>query len=212
MGSRRSCIDPSRPAPDHAVPGGGGGILVRVVLAEVPAPALLALDGRLGDGLADGQQRVQVQRRRPAGVVLPVAGHAHLLGPLLQQLHPLQRLPHLLLSPDDADQLSCIMSCSSYWIWNGPLASTGLSNGASAQLDSGLDLLAVQRRLPPARLLGVFGGVFPGALAEHDQVGQRVAAQPVGAVDARWRTPRRRTAPAPWTSGVSASTRTPPIT
>ena len=36
-----------------------------------------------------------------------------------------------------------------------------------------------------ALLARELGGVFAGALAEHDQVGQRIAAETVGAVDAR---------------------------
>ena len=50
--------------------------LVRVVVAEVAAAALLALDRRARDRLGHGQQVVQIERRVPAGVVLAVAGDA----------------------------------------------------------------------------------------------------------------------------------------
>ena len=48
-------------------------------------------------------------------------------------------------------------------------------------------------------------GVFAGALAEHDQVGERIAAEPVRAVQARRRIRPRRTARARWTSACRRS-------
>src|SRR5512145_1953926 len=48
-------------------------VLVGKVLAEVSAPTLLALDGRARDGLGHHQEIVQVDRRVPARVVLPVS-------------------------------------------------------------------------------------------------------------------------------------------
>ena len=105
---------------------------------------------------------------------------------------------------------SCIISCRSCWILNGFSRVAPRSKGASALRGRGLDLRA--RRSPDrAVLLGEVRRVLAGALAEDEQVGQRVAAEPIGAVDARARTRRRRTGPARVDICVSASTRTPPI-
>ena len=51
-----------------------------IIFPEVPAPALLPLDRGAGDRLGDGEQVVQVERRVPARVVLPIAVHADLRG------------------------------------------------------------------------------------------------------------------------------------
>ena len=80
--------------------------LVGIVLAEVPAPALLALDRRARDRLRDGQEMAEVERRVPAGVVLAIAADAHALPPLAQPAQRLDGMLHLRLGPDDADEVT----------------------------------------------------------------------------------------------------------
>src|SRR3954462_11658530 len=55
--------------------------LLRVVLPEMPAPALLALERRAGDGLGDDEKVREILRRMPPGVVLTVAGDPNLVRP-----------------------------------------------------------------------------------------------------------------------------------
>src|ERR1035437_8871727 len=60
------------------VEGGRRRILLRIVIAEMPAAAFLALDRRARNRLGYGQQVLQVHRRVPPRVVLPVAVGADL--------------------------------------------------------------------------------------------------------------------------------------
>src|SRR5215471_1908726 len=64
---------PSRPLARHDVEGRVFGILVRIVLTEVPTPALPALDRRARDRLRDSQEVAQIDRRVPARVVFAVS-------------------------------------------------------------------------------------------------------------------------------------------
>ena len=126
-----------------------------------------------------------------------------------EALQPLERLAHLRFLADDADEV--------------------LHHVLQIVLD-GVRVLARSRRdrtapapwRPPrstcassmrrrAVLLRERRGVLAGALAEDDQVRQRVAAEPVGAVQARRPLRRRRRGPARVDICVSPSTRMPPI-
>ena len=95
---------------------------------------------------------------------------------------------------------SCIISCRSCLDRVRVLAlPLPRSNGASASL--GRALRPAPSSTAAARvLLRELRRVLAGALAEHEQVGERVAAEPVGAVDARPRTRPRRTGPGSSTS------------
>src|SRR6266498_2410294 len=53
-----------------------GGVLVRIVLAEVSAAAFLSFERRSSDGFGDGEQVAQVERGVPAGVEFAISGHA----------------------------------------------------------------------------------------------------------------------------------------
>ena len=182
-----------------------------IVLAEVAAAALLALDRRARDRLGDGQQVAQVERRVPAGVVLAVAGDADARGALLAAAA--MRVERLAASRSRCARCRPgPASCPA-----GPAAPcTGSrrrsprSNGASAVLHRARRPRRRRRAAAPC-CLRELRRVLAGALAEHEQVGQRVAAQAVGAVDARRRTRRRRTGPGIVDICVSASTRMPPM-
>src|SRR5215203_3742009 len=75
--------------------------LLRVVLPEMPAAALLALEGRAGDGLGYDEKVREILRRMPAGVVLTVARHSDLVRPALQRIELQEGAPHLVLVADD---------------------------------------------------------------------------------------------------------------
>src|SRR5256886_16221293 len=76
-----------------------------MVVAGVTATALLALQRRGGAALGHREERAEVERRVPAGVVRAAALDAHPPGPLLQHLDLLERLPQLRLAPDDPHEV-----------------------------------------------------------------------------------------------------------
>src|SRR6185295_17418712 len=80
------------------------GHLVRVILAEVPATALLPLDRRSRDGLGYGQQVSQIERGMPAGVVLAMSADANARRPILELRDARQRVLHLAFGANNADQ------------------------------------------------------------------------------------------------------------
>src|SRR4051812_37693518 len=75
-----------------------------VVLTEMAAAALLALDCRPRDALGDGQEVAQVKARMPARVVLAMADDTDARSALLEFLNLRQRLLHLVFQTDDADE------------------------------------------------------------------------------------------------------------
>ena len=154
-----------------------------IVLPEMPAAAFLALERRSGDRLRDDQQVAEILRRVPAAVVLAMAGHA---GPR-RALASARRArssasQHLVLLADDADEV--------------------LHHALQILLDLERILArraAVERRQRPLAWLASTcrssiarravrlrerRRMLAGTLAEHQQVRQRIAAEPVGAVDA----------------------------
>src|SRR5215217_7054392 len=84
---------------------GEGGALVWIVLAEMTAAAFLAFDGGACDRLRHGQQVAKVLSGVPAGVVFTMADDAGAGGAAVQLLQPDERLLHLALVADDADQV-----------------------------------------------------------------------------------------------------------
>ena len=103
----------------------------------------------------------------------------------------------------------CILSFRSSWSRNGfgPLGAR--SEGRQHLALGVLDLALVDRRRLP--VLGVLGCVEPGDAPENEQVRERVAAEPVGAVHSRGNahSPARR-GPRCADCCVSGSTRMPP--
>ena len=77
-GTRDTCIDPSAGASAGDVERRELVALVREVLAEVAAAALLALDRRARDRLRDVEQVAQIEAGVPAGVVFAMAVDADL--------------------------------------------------------------------------------------------------------------------------------------
>ena len=168
------------------------GDMLGEVVAGVPAAALLALQRRLRHAVRDQHDVAQVQGQVPAGVVGRAALGADVRGPLAQLVQLGERRLDLVFLADDADQV------------------------AHGLLDLGVDRVgvlaagALQRgeRLGPRRLEVSVAGRRPGAAqgvqvgrraqagpaAEHQQVGQGVAAEPVGAVHAAGHLARREQA------------------
>ena len=123
---------------------------------------------------------MQVDRGMPAGVVHPVALHAHMLRPLLELPEDLQRVRHFLFAPHDSDQLlHPLLQLFLDLIGRLAVARIALER-RQRPLPQCLDLFLVNR--DRAILLGELGGILAGPLAEDQQVGQRIAAQTVGAM------------------------------
>ena len=178
------------------------GVLVGEVVAEVGAAALLALERGARDRLGDREQVAQVERRVPAGVVLAVAAaRARAARALAQLREPVERAAPSRPRVRTMPTRSCIIVLQVVLdlVRAFVAAPPARSNGASARRARRLDL---RRRRPCRRRArcAKLRRVLAGALAEHQQVGERVAAQPVGAVQPARRTRRRRTARAPSTS------------
>src|SRR2546425_1496373 len=74
---------------------------VGIVAARVAAAALGPLAGGAGGRLGDDEQRVQVDRGVPAGVVLSAAGNPHLPRPRLELLEVVERGLQACLVTDD---------------------------------------------------------------------------------------------------------------
>ena len=197
-------------APDGVVEGGELGRLLREVLAEVAAAALLAFHRRAGDrpptrsaGCAGrapcasrsctrgGRRRRPARRARSAPRSSPIASRISL---------SVRTMPTRLLHRRPA----------------GPAAPcTGSRRCRRARTAPARPCIArstaASSTLAGRCVLGVLRGVLAGALAEHDQVGERVAAEAVGAVDPGRAFAGREQARARVDSCVSASTRTPPM-
>ena len=170
-----------------------------IVLAEVSAAALLALDGAARDRLGDRQQVVQVQRRVPAGVVFAVAADADTCRPVAAaapspssarcisssfRTMPTRLLHHL---------LQRVLHLVRPFARRVALERLERPAARPSSTCAGVDGAA-------ALVLRVLRGMLAGALAEHEQVGQRVAAEPVGAVDAGGALARGEQAGHAWTS------------
>ena len=82
------------------------------------------------------------------------------------------------------------MSCKSIWTLYGFSPAVALERRERGFLCCG-DLGVGDCREPTGQLFRVGGGMFTGPTAEHDQVAQRVAAEPVGAVHAARTLPGR---------------------
>src|SRR5262249_58838618 len=114
----------------------------------------------------------------PAGIELAVADDADLSGPLAEPGERLQGPLHLLLPSDDPDQvLHHLLQVLLHLV-------RALAAGAVERLQGGpggpLDVCGVD---PSGRMfLRELSGITPGPAAEDEQVGERVAAEPVGPV------------------------------
>ena len=148
----------------------------------MPAPGLLPGEGRLRDALADDQHVAQVDRQVPARVVLPVPLDLHVPGPLLEPLDLLERPLELGRGPDDPDQVV-------HRLLQVGLDGVGVLPTLHLERREGTPLrrlhVPLRDRGPGvAQRVGVRRGALAGTAAEHQEVGQRVPAEPVGAVHA----------------------------
>ena len=182
IGTRVRVIAPSAPFCDHEVEGAELVRLGREVLAELRPPALLALDGGRRDGFGDGQQVAEVDRGVPAVVVFAVAADPGAPRARPQALEPVERLAHLRLAAHDADQ---VLHHVLQVVLDRVRVLAGWRRDRTApaprRVAASTCCWSMRRRLMARRELR---GVLAGALAEHEQVRQRVATQAVGAVEA----------------------------
>src|SRR2546423_5472364 len=79
-------------------------ILFRKIIAKVPTAALLSLEGSASDDLRDRKEILQVERGMPPWIVLPIPGDGYLLRSLAERLEAVERTPHFILAPHNADQ------------------------------------------------------------------------------------------------------------
>ena len=202
-------MPPSSPLPYGVVYFAEPLYFVGEIRAGVGSPAFLAGQARLGDRLGHGQQILQIQGRMPAGVVLAVPRRGGHMRALAQPVDRFERLQHLVFMAHDADfrlhhRLQLVLNRKRILALAAPL------EGRHGPVLGVLDLLSVDAG--GTVFSGERRGVFPGALAEDQQIGQRVAAQAVGAVQAG-----RALSPAANNPGTlliceSASTSMPPMT
>src|ERR1043165_2356057 len=156
--------------------------LVGEVFAELGAAGFLAFDGRAGDGFGDGEEVGQVEGGVPAGVVFADGGGAGFGGASLELGEAVEGAGHFVFLADDADEVL-------HHVLEGVLDLVGgFAGGASVEWGE----CGLHRRINGglvdfdlAVVLGELGGVFAGSLAEDDEVGEGVAAEAVGAVEAR---------------------------
>src|SRR6266545_329077 len=153
-----------------------------VVVAGVTAAALLALERAQRHGLGHRQHRVKVQRQVPGWVELAPALHLDAAEPLLEHGDLLERLLELALVADDADQgLHAFLQIGVDAVRIFAPAGAGERRQQLADPRVGLPGVHGHRAL---HALDVLRGIEPRPPTEHDEVGQRVAAEPVGAVQA----------------------------
>ena len=151
-----------------------------IVEAAVGAAALGPLAGAAGDRLGHGQQVAELEDEVPARVVGPPAG-----GPDRRQ--PRAELGQLAGSPRRGRPPSrkiptrrCIISCRSRWMAYGSSPSVALERRRSSRGRSWT--WTGSRYGSAARPRRGRAAAAPGPGPEHQQVRQRVAAEPVGAV------------------------------
>ena len=151
------------------------------------AATFFSLDGRSRDGFGNGQQRREIEGGVPAGVVIAIARDTDLLGLLPETLESLQGFLHLIFFTHDPDK---VLHRLLQLVLNLERATSRFRRDRKGKRVFGdlVDLRVVD--LPELIFLRILGGVFAGALAEDQQVGQRIAAQAVGAVDAGRTFPR----------------------
>ena len=107
--------------------------------------------------------------------------------------------------------LSCISSCSSYWIWNGPLASTGRSNGASAQRTAASTCWPSSPALGPPASLAYLAAYSPARLPNTIRSHSELPPSRLAPLMPLAHSPAANS-PGTFDIWVSPSTRTPPIT
>ena len=184
--------------------------LFGIVVAEMPAAAFLALDAARVIASRDSQQIVEDRARCASrGCIRGARRRRRAAARSLQRRQLSQRLLASRLRVRTMPTISCIISCRSFWTAYGFSPAASRSNGASGSRRRRFHLAVVDRAR--AVLLREFRRVLAGALAEDEQVGQRVAAEPIRAVDAR-RAFAAANRPGTVDICVSPSTRTPPMT
>ena len=123
---------------------------------------------------------MQVQRGVPAGVELAVAGHLHLRGAGAELFQAVECADHLVFLAHDPDEvlhhLLQVLLHLERALRRGPV------ERCQRPLRRGVRLVGVNRT--GGVLLRVLRGELAGALAQHEQVGERVPAEAVRPVDA----------------------------
>src|SRR6185437_14506323 len=170
-------------AVDFEVHRAPGFVLMGEIVAEVAAAALLALAAGAGDQLGHGEQAVEIEGGVPAGVVLAVAADAGAGGALAEGGDAGEGLVHLGLGADNAHPiLHHLLQLVLHG--EGVLAAGAALERRLGAANGGRDLVGDGGGAGGGRDLGEAGGMLAGALAEDQQIGERVAAEAVGAMQA----------------------------
>src|ERR1700733_2533960 len=167
-------------APDYDVVLAPFGVLGGEVLAKLRAAALLAEQRSTGHGLRHHQEAGEVHGGVPSVVVLTVARDTRADGPRLQLRDHLQCLLHLVLGSHDAHQVLHLflqIVLNLVGILSGKAELEGDEGGGGCSLKL-LLVNGCRHTVAPRKLRGVPSG----ASSEDDEIGERIAAQPVCAV------------------------------
>ena len=170
------------PPLDHEVELAQLRVELGVVAARVGPAALPALDRAEEHALRIVDHRLEIERRVPARIELTsaVAAGADLRRPLLELLHLLEPGAEPRVVADDRGVAR--QRVLQFLVKQVRVLLAVLPQRLQRERDEIGDLTGRDRRLALASG-NVGGGSVTGSLAEHDQIGERVASQPVGTVE-----------------------------
>src|SRR5262249_1934743 len=154
--------------------------LVGMVFAKVATAALGALERRARDRLSDVEEVPEIERRVPGGVVIAIADRPRARRARPQRADALERLAQLRIGAHDADVLlHQLLEVALHGVRD--LAAVALVEGRQCLAPGALERGVVDPG--PATASRVRRRVVAGALAEDQEIGERVATETIGAVD-----------------------------
>ena len=152
-----------------------------MVVPEMAAAALATLDRRARDRLRHGEQVVEIEGGVPAGVVLAMSADADAARERAQPRQTFERPLHLRLGAHDADQ---VLHHVLQLVLN-PVRTLAVAAGGERLDGARRGFVGLAASMGRLRLgFGELRGEFTRAFAEHQQIRQRIAAEPIRAVDA----------------------------
>src|SRR5205085_5252525 len=154
-------------------------ILFREVVTEVPAATFLSLERSTGHDLGYRQQVLQIEGGVPSRIVLSVSGDRNLPRPPTQPSQSFQGATNLLLPSHDSNLLlHHLLQIVLDLVW--PFLPALSIERLERAPNNVVGLLCIDSR---CRLSSrIFGCVFARSHAEHQQVGERIPAEPVCSV------------------------------
>src|SRR5690348_11317595 len=151
------------------------------VITEMRSPAFFSLERRPSHHFRDSEQVIQVDGRMPAGVVFAITSYANAFATDLEFSYAFQRLRHFFFRANDAHQvLHHVLQSVLNRI--GPFA-TIMLEGFQRLFFCGGNFVSIDGA--EGALLGVGGSVLASAFSENQQIGERVPAEPVRAMQPR---------------------------